>query len=238
VVKLGVVKDSSSFKRIVDTLPQDIREQLANRWSNMALAEHASVGSFSRFSLQLLSVGAPPEMLVLSHKAALDEIKHAKMCFAIASVYAGTHLSPGPLPLDGNILGDLDLPTIVHATIVEGCIGETISAMELSHAISLCKVPTLQKTLTTILEEESRHAQLAWGFVRWALKQSDTIKPIVKDAFHPILEPKTLVQPQRQPNDSCLEEHGQLGDHQRWISNKEAHESVILPAAKALLNIE
>jgi len=38
------------------------------------LKEHASVASFSAFSLQLIAVGAPSPLLQGAHQAALDEV--------------------------------------------------------------------------------------------------------------------------------------------------------------------
>jgi hypothetical protein len=37
-----------------------------------ALFQHASVASFARFSLELLALGAPPDLVAAAHAAALD----------------------------------------------------------------------------------------------------------------------------------------------------------------------
>lgn len=47
-------------------------------WSLAAQQEHASIASFSKFSLELMAVGAPAALLVRAHEAALDEINHAR----------------------------------------------------------------------------------------------------------------------------------------------------------------
>lgn len=61
------------------------RSALASRWLDSALLEHASIASFARFSLHLLAVGAPPELLERTQRAALDEIEHARLAFAIVA---------------------------------------------------------------------------------------------------------------------------------------------------------
>ncbi|MCA9546694.1 MAG: ferritin-like domain-containing protein, partial [Myxococcales bacterium] len=55
------------------------RARLADHWTRQALAEHASVASFARFALHLMAVGAPPDLLVATHQAGLDEIEHARL---------------------------------------------------------------------------------------------------------------------------------------------------------------
>jgi hypothetical protein len=47
--------------------------------------------------LELLALGAPAELVEKAHVAALDEIEHARICFALASAYGGERYGPGPL---------------------------------------------------------------------------------------------------------------------------------------------
>ena len=201
----------------------------------MALSEHASIGSFSRFSLQLLSLGAPPEFLDMAHQAARDEIRHAQMCFAIASAYAKTPLSPGPLPIDGALLGDLSVEHILFATIEEGCIGETLSAAELELAHAKARIPRIQSTLRTIIDEERMHAQLAWRFVQWLLKDSPSLKATATAAFAPVLDPKTNPCPSLAADFDTLAAHGCISSHHRWHAHRNACIEIIRPAALALL---
>jgi hypothetical protein len=83
----------------VDGLTAEERDVLAAAWTEAALFEHASVASFSRVSLELLAAGAPSELVELAHRAALDEVHHAQLCFTLASAYAGEDTAPGPFPL-------------------------------------------------------------------------------------------------------------------------------------------
>jgi hypothetical protein len=78
------------------------RDALAGAWCDDGLMEHASVASFARFALQLVAVGAPPQLLVDTQQAIRDEIEHARLCFGLASAYAGRKLGPGPLGADGS----------------------------------------------------------------------------------------------------------------------------------------
>ena len=57
----------------------EVRLALVARWRSNGLAEHASVASFSRHSLQLLALAAPADLVEASHRAAIDEVAHAKV---------------------------------------------------------------------------------------------------------------------------------------------------------------
>lgn len=51
--------------------------------------EHASVAAFARFTLQLLAMGAPAELVQASVGAAADELDHARLRFGIADRFDG-----------------------------------------------------------------------------------------------------------------------------------------------------
>lgn len=148
-------------------LPSDgeLRERLVEHWTHIGLLEHASVAAFARFTLQLISVGAPAELVEASQKAALDEIRHAELAFALASRYAGRDIGPGPLPMTG-ALDAASLDDILRTTVREGCIGETQAALEASRAAEGCEDPIVRAILETIAADEARHAELAWRVVR------------------------------------------------------------------------
>jgi hypothetical protein len=157
----------------VDALDAPLRQELAVAWAQDARAEHASVGSFARFTLQLLAVGAPPDLLDRSQIAARDEITHARLCFALASRLAGQPLGPGPLPLHGDLVGGLDLASVLASTAIEGAVGETLAALRAREAATQATVPAVRVLQERIFEDEARHAELAWQTLAWGLGQSD-----------------------------------------------------------------
>ncbi len=155
---------------IAPTLPAPTRDAAAARWTRAALAEHASIAAFARFTLQLMALGAPPELLLAAHAALADEVEHARVSFAIAAALAGGPVGAGPLPA---ALGDLSQSHLAFVvdTFREGCIGESIAAAIAGLAAARCDDPTLRAILERIAEDELRHAALAWRAVRWALAQ-------------------------------------------------------------------
>jgi hypothetical protein len=154
---------------------------LAASWLRDAQLEHASVASFARFALELMRFGAPPELVAGAHRAALDEVRHAEVCFAIAARHGALDVGPGPLAL-----GALELATslaeLVAATVAEGCVGETIGAALLAREAASAE-DEVAPLLAGIAEDELRHAELAWRFVAWALGRAPELAGVIDRAF-------------------------------------------------------
>ena len=104
-------------------------EEIGRQWLKLAEAEHASIASFARFTLQLMALGSPSELLLASKKAGIDEINHAKHAYTFASAFLGSNYGPGPLDVKG-ALDDVSIEYTVRSLIQEGCIVETISSIE------------------------------------------------------------------------------------------------------------
>ena len=152
----------------LSALSAERRSAMAARWTESALLEHASIASFARFSLHLLAVGAPPELLEGTQRAALDEIEHARLAFAIAGRLGGEPVGPGPLPMEGDVLGNLDLLSVAVAAAEEGCIGEALAALEADREACTEPEGPIADALASIARDEATHAELAFAFVRWA----------------------------------------------------------------------
>ncbi len=146
-----------------------LREALAQRLADVAAVEHASIGSFARFSIQLLALGAPPGLLAETQLATIDEIEHAKVAYAIASALAGEGVGPGPLEGVGAAVAT-DKAEVVRALVAEACVGETFGVAE---ALALADAIThegLAAVHRRIAEDEQRHAELAWRTLAWIVR--------------------------------------------------------------------
>jgi hypothetical protein len=141
---------------------------LARSWLQDALEEHASVAAFARLTLQLVSVGAPPDLLERSQRASLDEIRHARACFALAARYGGRAEGPTPLRVHDS-LGAVSLVEIAALAAEEGCVGETLGAALAQEQLAVATDPEVRAALERIAADEARHAELAWRFLRWAV---------------------------------------------------------------------
>ena len=135
-----------------------------DHWLEVAALEHASVASFARFTMQLLSFGAPPELVAGAQRAALDEIEHARLAYGVASRLAGRALGPGPLAVPE--MGPSDLGSVVESLVFEGCVGETLGAVE-ALAQRDDADGDVRSALAKIAEDERAHAELAWRSLAW-----------------------------------------------------------------------
>jgi hypothetical protein len=158
------------------------RRAAAQAWTGVALAEHASIASFARFVLELSAFGAPPELLERAVRAQLDELRHARDAFELASRFAGYDVGPGPLAV-GGCLAAPSLASSVAAAVLEGCAGETLAALEAEEALATCEDEAVCAALTRVRREEAEHAELAFRFVAWALERDARLAAVVERAL-------------------------------------------------------
>jgi len=149
-----------------------VARELAKSWLADGLEEHASIAAFARFSMMMLSVAAPPELVAASQRASLDEIAHARDCFALARRYGATDAGPGPLDVhDALGPGRRSLADLAALTAEEGCVGETLGAALAGEQLAAAVDPEVRRILARIARDEARHAELAWRFVAWAISE-------------------------------------------------------------------
>jgi hypothetical protein len=212
-------------------LSESEREALVAAWTRDGLFEHASVASFSRFALVLMSVGAPPELVAGAHRAALDEIEHARLCFAIASRFSEGPIGPDTFPIASNADVRTNLAAIAAATAAEGCIGETLAASLAAAQRDAATDPDVRAALYKIAEDEGRHAELAWRTVAWALKTGgEEVKDAVAKVFANAREHMIPA-----ACDVALPSHGLLAAREQTRIQMQVLTEVIGPCGHALL---
>ena len=214
-------------------LTEDDRRALAAYWLDCARLEHASVASFAKFSLDLMALGAPPELLRWSHKAGADEVDHAERCFALAGAYAGEPLAPGPLTVPD--FGPVDRARVAEALFREGCIGETLAAIDAASRLAGARDPAVRETLQIIVRDESDHAALAWRALGWLLAGDDGTLRARLDA---VLVEERARWERELAGDQVPSElgraHGLLPTDRRRRDLMRAFDEVILPSWSAL----
>ncbi len=156
----------------------------------MAIAEHAAVASFARFTMQLMSMGAPADLIAEATRAQGDEIRHALDCLTVASDLSEETLGLGQLNIEGALVGATDVSDILVDTIREACVNETVSAAQCQAAADEAQEPTIKAMLTQIAIDEQRHATLAWRTVRWILAEHPDLRDLAAGTFvHAIAHP-------------------------------------------------
>lgn len=157
------------------------RERLADAWTELARMEHASIASFSAFTLQLLAVAAPPDLLQSAHQALADELVHARLGFGLASAYAGRPVGPGPLPIAATT--PCDLASVLVAVIREACVCETLSALDARESAAHATDPLVQRIWSRIAADEQRHSELGWRTAQWIVRTAPELRPLAHATF-------------------------------------------------------
>jgi hypothetical protein len=206
------------------------RASLARHWTRVGLMEHASVAAFARFVLEILSLGAPPDLVIAAQAAMADETEHARIAFGLASAYGGEAVGPGPLGLDGALAGR-DARAIVATAIHEGCVGETAAALEALEAAAHAEDPAIRAALVRIAEDEARHAELAWRFVSWAIGQDASLRAVAAAEF----EAAAAFVGAPMEQDEPLLRLGVVGEGRSAEIRRRALAEVIGPCARAML---
>ena len=153
----------------------ELREPLADYWRATGQTEYASVGAFARLTLDLMALGAPPALVRTAQNDALDEIRHAELCFSVARTLDGRARSPGrfpkvypsprlPLPRP------LALAVVAVESLIDGALHEGISARLISATLRRCEDPAIREMLRGILSDEGRHAAHGWRVVEWCVE--------------------------------------------------------------------
>ena len=157
----------------VSSLSLAARAVLAEKWIESARSEHASVPAFSRLSLTLMSLGAPARLVEGAHRAALEEIGHARLAFALAGAYAGESVAPGALPelRTSPAVTAGSLSELAIESLTDGCLNEGFAAAAATVASARARDGAVRDAWAAIARDESSHADLAWEVVSWCLEQ-------------------------------------------------------------------
>jgi hypothetical protein len=166
---------------LASAIPKGEREALGAEWRDNGKKEHASVAAFAQLTLDLMAVGAPPELVAAAQRDALDEVRHAAACFAIARDIDGLAESPSPFP-DARARRflftasrSIALTQIAIDALADGVLNEGIAARLLAQLARKCDVPALSSILREMAADESRHAAHSWDIVAWCVESGGTM---------------------------------------------------------------
>lgn len=228
---------SDALSLDVASLPSSTRRALGDAWAEDGCFEHASIASFARFVLELLALGAPSTLVAGAQQALREETGHARVFFGLAAAYGERDVGPDTLDIRGALGSSHDPAAIAEGLVREGCIGETISALQLGVAAARASDPRLRTRLLAIADEELRHAELAWAALAWLLPRAGAhVRARVAQAFAnaPTFVPRSAGASDELPA-VVLHAHGRLGAAERLALAERALSHVVAPAAARLL---
>jgi hypothetical protein len=214
----------------VAQLTAEAREELALVWTQIGQMEHASVAAFARFALELMALGAPPRLLAWTQRAMGEELDHAERAFGLASRYARAPVGPGPLDMQG-ALGAVTRKSVLATLLREGCIGETLAAVEAAEALAQARDPAVREALEVIVRDETSHAALAWRTVAWLLEEGgeDLRAWFGAEAARAIAEAEASAPAgPRRAQDAVLAAHGILPAHERAAIRRAALATLVV----------
>lgn len=221
----------------------DILNEIVDMWLHRASCEHASVASFSIHSVELIHLGAPCNIVEKVHKAALDEIKHAELCYTIASQYSQLKIEDagpyGPSEIQyESITPSTDPKSIFICTLKEACINETISAVEAYQCYVNAIDPVIKDVLYEITKDELGHADLGWETAAWMLKKYPYLQVECEQEIRTIetfLEDKDIIDILDE-NKLCIENYGILCKESKNNIKNHCLKHLILPGLRDLIN--
>jgi len=188
---------------LVSSVPEALRTEIAAEWRRNGSKEHASIAAFSRLSLDLLALGAPPELLAEVQRDALDEIRHAQLCFSVARDLDGRAEGPATFPEARESSRSLPsrslaLSKLAIDAIVDGVLNEGVSARILGRLSHASTHPRLAEVLRGMAADEARHAAHSWNVVAFCIDAGGTnVVHALRGALRSL--PETMTAPLPEP---------------------------------------
>jgi hypothetical protein len=179
------------------------------------------------------AVGAPPELVCASQAATADETEHAHLAFALASAYAGRGVGPTALEIQGSLDG-FSVHELLAMLVREGCIGETVAAIEASEALDAVRDPVVRGVLETVARDELLHAELSWQTVGWLIMSGRVDRETVRVELERALSDVARL-PTHQATPDDLMRFGIVSDRRRDELRRVAASSVLSRCAEALV---
>jgi hypothetical protein len=152
------------------------RSALAGQWRENGRTEHASVAAFARLTLDLMALGAPPALVAGAQRDALDEIRHAELCFALARAIDGKSESPSSFPEASRArtlsrIRGVALAELAVDSLVDGALHEGVSARIVAKLARRAADPSIRAILKQIAADEGRHSAHGWDVVRFCVAE-------------------------------------------------------------------
>lgn len=222
----------SSVEAACEPTVSEASHRAAAQWLEIARYEHASVAAFARVSLELMAVGAPPALIEGCHRAALDEIGHARLALDLARTLGADAWDLGALPQVPT--RPVTLEQLAIDALIEGCLGEG-SAAARAHMAATRADALAAATARTIAAEETRHAALAWSTLHWALRRDPTLAAPLARAFEDALAQRRERARITWPRQGSLAAYGLLDDAESAELDLDVAERVVAPVLARLL---
>jgi hypothetical protein len=211
-------------------LDRGTRELVGGEWARRADVELTSASLTARLVQGLLLDGASKEVLELASNAVAEEVRHARICHAVAERYLDRSLpEPRARHLVEATFGDAP-PEINRLLlfVLHSCINETLATVCLREGLKRAISPTVKAATQELLRDDLNHARMGWAHLA-----SDAVSANAK--AHVAQALPTLVRLGREgwleePRAAIdLPEHGVLGNASFPLLVEQAMAELIVP---------
>lgn len=207
---------ASSELAIDETIAPSLCAELAAQWRENGRTEHASVAAFARLTLDLMALGAPPSLVADAQRDALDEVRHAELCFGLARALDGLEQSPGAFPAAAKARTlpqnrTLALAQLAVDSLIDGALHEGVSARIVARLRKRAVSPAIRSVLDEIARDEGRHARHGWDVLRWCVAEGgDSVRNALEGALRGL--PREMISPMPEAaEDGAWERFGLMG---------------------------
>ncbi|HEY8943720.1 MAG TPA: hypothetical protein VIM73_05635 [Polyangiaceae bacterium] len=186
--RLGTVRRAAPIGR---TTHASACSELIEAWAADSRAECASIAAFIQLAMELLSLGAPDELVERVLDAAEEEIKHAASVAELASRSGEFLVQPvyPEAPLRPTLRGTEGWIRLALESWTDGCIGEGLAALRACSGARTARDPHVRKVRERIAREEHGHAELGWTILDFALARGgEPVREALADARDSALE--------------------------------------------------
>ncbi len=172
---LPELPDGSSSRLLVDDGIDDAtRIELAKAWQELALSAHRALAASTHRALDLVTLCAPPELVVAAHEGALVEVRRAKLCFSVARAIGGSIAPPGQDGAPRRALPGLRpvaLAMLATEVVLEVALTRGLAARIDAKLARRTTDRAIRAVLEEIASGEGRHVRHAWAIIEWCLSE-------------------------------------------------------------------
>jgi hypothetical protein len=149
-----------------DRIASDTRAALGARWRELGRSAHASVAKHAHLAIDLVALGAPPSLIVQANRNALDCVRSAELCFAVARAIDGEDATTTPRA--ATCLRFRNVASLAIDCARDACVPRVATKLA-RRAVD----PTLRSVLEELGAHERRQEKHALEVLAWSAPQTD-----------------------------------------------------------------
>lgn len=158
----------------VSQLDDRQRQAAIDEWTGRMVNEHVSARVFAALLPQMMAAGVDPRFQSAAADAAVEELRHARLCAAVVESLGGAALASVPELDEVPRHDDAEpLEALLRNVISISCLNETVAVALLDRGRQIVAESALRRIITEILADEVGHARLGWRMLDDLMPRTD-----------------------------------------------------------------